>query len=84
LDDFAYRILVKISSSTYQYNEIYGKNYSERNYDSNTILNNAEAIAIFSEWYNKGANYNYFIEPSNNKAGKFIVQHVMFITLFLE
>jgi len=83
LDVFADFILKIVSSKMYHSHEMYGNNYFERNYDNNTILDKVEAEKIFLEWYSKGENYNYHEEPLNNKAGKFIVQHVMFIKIFL-
>jgi len=63
--------------------EFYGMNYFEMIYDDNTKLNAAEAKAIFSHWYNSGNAYNYNDEPENNDAGKFNVQHMIFITSWL-
>jgi len=58
-----------------------GMNYHMREYDVNTKLDLAEAKALFSEWYNKGANYNYLVEPPNSDAGEFIIQHLTFIII---
>jgi len=63
---------------------MYGKNYLERNYDDNTLLDKKEATAIFLERYNKGRKYNYRVKPSNNEAGKFTIQNVIFLKIFLE
>jgi len=49
LDAFAEDILRVLSKNMYQYHEMYGKYYIERIYDKNTILDKAEAEAIFSE-----------------------------------
>jgi len=62
-----------MSSNIDEYYAEFGVNYHMRAYDVNTKLDPAEAEALFSEWYNKGDNYNYLIEPSNNDAGKFII-----------
>jgi len=84
LDAFADDILSAMSNNMYQCHDMYGKNYLDRNYQNNTILDKAEAEIIFLEWYNKGANYDYNSEPLNSDAGKFIIQHVIFVTMFLE
>jgi len=50
-------------------------------------LNNAEAMKLFSTWYETGAEYNYKNGPTKEmakKAGKFIVKQIMFIIMFLE
>lgn len=63
--------------------ELYGMNSHVRMYDDNTKLDATEAEAIFSEWYNKGEKYNYRVAPSNNDAGKYIVQNMMFIRILI-
>lgn len=53
--------------------EMYGKNYLEREYDDNTVLDNVEAKGVFLKWYNKLANYNYRAKPINKETGKIVV-----------
>jgi len=49
-------------------------------------LDDDGAKELFLKWYDTGAGYDYCNEPSQKtakNAGKFIVQHVMFIFMFL-
>jgi len=85
MDYVATQILDDMFKQQYnQYHDQFGKNYHVRSNNKNTKLNTSEAKKIFFEWYKKGRTYNFFFEPSNNDAGKFIVQYVMFIQILLE
>jgi len=53
---------------------MYGRNYLTRTYDDNTILDKAEARAIFLKWYEK---------EISDETGKFIVQSVMLPKMLL-
>jgi len=84
LDEVASRILDERFNNTHEYSQQYGKNSQTRIYDVNTKLNSEEAKELFLEWYHQEENYNYCFEPSNNDAGKFIVQRKMIIIMFLD
>jgi len=49
-----------------------------------SILDDELAKKLVASWYEKGNNYDYLVEKGNNDAGKFIAQHRMFITMFLD
>lgn len=64
---------------------------SSENYDVNTIvryihedfkMDIAEAEAIFSEWYNTGANYDGSVTLSNKDKGKLVVRNMIYIYFF--
>jgi len=55
--------------------------------EENSKLDDEKATQLFAAWYNNGAQYVYGEEPTTDmakKAGKFIVQQMMLIILFLE
>lgn len=84
MDEIASRILEsRVNNTPHENPGDYGTNIQSRIYNNNTILNYEEAEELFAEWYSSEEYYNYCFEPSNNDAGKFLVQRMMIIIMFL-
>jgi len=71
-------------SDNCEYTELHGINYRTRYFNNDTNLDAEEATKLFSEWYNTDGVYNYFFEPLNNRDGKYVIQHRMFIIKSME
>jgi len=59
------------------YTDNYGINTSLRYFHDDFKMDAVEADAIFSEWYNKGANDDGSVALSNKDTGKFMVHNIM-------
>jgi len=55
--------------------KVCGANTFSMDFNDASKLNAELAKEIVASWYNKGAEYNYLDEPTNNDAGKLITQH---------
>jgi len=64
--------------------EIYGRNDYTGFVSIGNKLKADEATTLMERWYDKGKNYKYTEEPSSATAGNFIIQHIMFIIMFLN
>jgi len=84
MDAIASDVLNKWNNDTNENIRSFGLILNWTYYDDTTQLNVAEAIQFFSVSYELRNSYDYEFNPNSRYAGKYIVRHVIFITLFLE